>query len=64
MLYFLGVIVAFFSILWFEKEYVVNGDLTKLTKREWIQDILLSFLSWISVALVIIVSKMQDKNNR
>lgn len=63
MLYFLGIIVAFFSIMWFEKKYVVNGDLTKLSKKEWIQDILLSLLSWISVGLVIIVAKMQAKKN-
>lgn len=63
MLYILGVIVAFFSIMWFEKKYVVNGDLTKLSKKEWIQDILLSLLSWISVGLVIIVAKMQAKKN-
>lgn len=63
MLYFLGIIVAFFSIMWFEKKYVVNGNLTKLSKKEWIQDILLSLLSWISVGLVIIVAKMQAKKN-
>lgn len=63
MLYILGIVVAFFSIMWFEKKYVVNGDLAKLSKKEWIQDILLSLLSWISVGLVIIVAKMQAKKN-
>lgn len=59
--YILGVIVAFIAILWFEKEFIVNGDLKRLTGKEWMQDIALSFLSWITVVLVIIVAKMQKK---
>lgn len=53
-MYLIGIIVAFFAaIVWESVFYHRNdGGLKSMTKREWIEDIIISLLSWFGIILI------------
>lgn len=53
-MYLLGVFIAFFATLVWESMFYHRNDggLKSMTKREWLEDILISLTSWLAVFLV------------
>ena len=62
ILYIIGIIVAFIAIMWFEWKYETNNNLKNLTKKEVMQDVIISLFSWLAVILVIMVSYKKNKD--
>lgn len=60
-LYIIGIIVAFIAIMWFEWKYETSKNLKNLTKKELIQDTIISLFSWLAVVLVVVVSYKKNK---
>ena len=54
-IYLLGCIAAFIATILYECVVDFNWDLSRMSAREWVQDIVGSALSWATVALVVVM---------
>lgn len=54
-IYLIGCIAAFIATLLYECIVDFNWNLSLMSAREWVQDIIVSALSWVAVALVIVM---------
>lgn len=62
--YLIGVVIAFILIIGYEFFLDHNYSLKTITKKEWLQDTVISLFSWLAVVLAIIVTiwRIRNKN--
>lgn len=63
-IYLLGVVVFLLFIVWFNYQFDHDGDLSKVSKKEWIEDIILCPTSWVGVVIGIIVTIWRFKGGK
>ena len=55
-IYLLGVAAAALHIIWFEYQFDHNKQLSNVTRKEWLQDAIISLFSWVAFILAIIIT--------
>lgn len=55
-IYLLGVAAATLHITWFEYQFDHNKQLSNVTRKEWLQDAVISLFSWVAFFLAILVT--------
>ena len=55
-IYLLGVAAAALHIIWFEYQFDHNKQLSNVTRKEWLQDTIISLFSWVAFVLAIIIT--------
>lgn len=55
-IYLLGVAAAALHIIWFEYQFDHNKQLSNVTRKEWLQDVIISLFSWVAFVLAILVT--------
>ncbi|MBM6719293.1 hypothetical protein QVO10_08655 [Bacteroides gallinaceum] len=55
-IYLLGVAAATLHIIWFEYQFDHNKQLSNVTRKEWLQDAVISLFSWVAFFLAILVT--------
>lgn len=61
-IYWWGVGIAFPAILLYECVIDYHWDLRQMTMKEWIEDIICSFFSWLSVAFALFMIPYASKH--